>query len=96
MAYSESESHVLEKVKDFWLGNWSRAHDAIVVKIDKDQAPLRMQVSYIPKYILSASHFKEFNLPGMALLCQGQSQKINGYPASDLCNVINKEYSSFL
>ena len=53
MAYSESESHVLKKVKDFWLQNWSRAHDAIVVKIDKPpeeyQAPLRMQVSYIPK-----------------------------------------------
>ncbi len=53
MAYSESESHVLEKVTDFWLRNLSRAHDAIVVKIDKppeeDEAPLRMQVSYIPK-----------------------------------------------
>ncbi len=52
MAYSESESHVLEKVKDFWLRNYSRVH-AIVVKIDKPpepkQAPLRMQVSYIPK-----------------------------------------------
>ncbi|CAG8504592.1 638_t:CDS:2 [Acaulospora morrowiae] len=47
VAYSESESHVLEKVKDFWLRNWSRAHDTIVVKIDKPfeakKAPLRMQ-----------------------------------------------------
>ncbi|CAG8565457.1 12544_t:CDS:2 [Acaulospora morrowiae] len=47
VAYSESESHVLEKAKYFWLRNWSRAHDVIVVKIDKspeeDQAPLRMQ-----------------------------------------------------
>ncbi|CAG8656615.1 5820_t:CDS:2, partial [Ambispora gerdemannii] len=47
VAYSESEPHVLEKVKDFWLRNLSRAHDAIVVKVDKppeeDEAPLRMQ-----------------------------------------------------
>ncbi|CAG8469352.1 16311_t:CDS:2 [Acaulospora morrowiae] len=77
VAYSESEPRVLEKVKDFWLRNLSRAHDAIVVKIDKppeDETPSRMQ----------------FNLPGMALLCQGQTQKNNRYPSSDLRNVINK------
>jgi len=70
VAYSESEEHILKKVKDYWLGNLSRVHDAIVVKIDKvppgGQIPLRMQVSYI--YSLSAHdislfvcHFKEFN-----------------------------------
>ena len=51
VAYSESEEHVLKKVKDYWLGNLSRVHDAIVVKIDKvppgGQIPLRMKVSYI-------------------------------------------------
>ncbi|CAG8464599.1 657_t:CDS:2, partial [Acaulospora morrowiae] len=46
VAHYESEEHVLEKVKDYWLGNLSRVHDAIVVKIDKvplGQTPLRMQ-----------------------------------------------------
>ncbi|CAG8661866.1 14792_t:CDS:2 [Acaulospora morrowiae] len=70
VAYSESELHVLEKVKDFWLHNWSRCHEVIVVKIDKppeeDQAPLRMQ---------------------------GQSQKIIGYPDSDLYDELETRVS---
>ncbi|CAG8524847.1 10961_t:CDS:2, partial [Acaulospora morrowiae] len=64
VVYSEIESHVLEKLKDFWLRNWSRVHDAIVVKIDKppeeDQYPLRMQASCIPK--LSSNMQSEINL----------------------------------
>ncbi|CAG8518738.1 1483_t:CDS:2 [Acaulospora morrowiae] len=46
VAHSESEEHVLEKVKDYWLGNLSRVHDAIVVKIGEaplGQPPLWMQ-----------------------------------------------------
>jgi len=47
VAYSESESHVLKKVKEFWLGNFSRVHDVIVIKIDpvseKYEPPTRMQ-----------------------------------------------------
>ncbi|RHZ63278.1 hypothetical protein Glove_330g112 [Diversispora epigaea] len=27
VAYSESEQHVLNKVKIYWLGNFSRVHD---------------------------------------------------------------------
>ena len=53
VAYVESEHDVLRKVQDFWLGNHSRVHDAIVVKIDEvpqDETPKRMQVSYIPKF----------------------------------------------
>ncbi|CAG8656240.1 5212_t:CDS:2, partial [Ambispora gerdemannii] len=69
VAYFESKSHVLEKVKDFWLRNWSRAHDAIVVKIDKppeeDQAPLRMQFEF-------GTHDKNGNLtniqPGQCVI----------------------------
>ncbi|CAG8758003.1 13077_t:CDS:2, partial [Gigaspora rosea] len=46
VAYTESINHVFEKVKDYWLKNLSRAHDAIVVKIDpvaEDVTPSRMQ-----------------------------------------------------
>ncbi|CAG8844364.1 25088_t:CDS:2, partial [Gigaspora margarita] len=46
VAYSESIDHVFEEVKDYWLKNLSRAHDAIVVKIDptsEDETPSRMQ-----------------------------------------------------
>ncbi|CAG8658400.1 16583_t:CDS:2 [Funneliformis mosseae] len=46
VAYSESEQHVLDKVKKYWLGNLDRVHDAIVVKIDPvstGQIPKRMQ-----------------------------------------------------
>ncbi|CAG8664069.1 2176_t:CDS:2, partial [Ambispora gerdemannii] len=49
VAYSESEEHVLEKVKYYWLGSFSRVHDAIVVKIDEvplGQLPLRMQFEF--------------------------------------------------
>ncbi|CAI2200544.1 8146_t:CDS:2, partial [Funneliformis geosporum] len=46
VAYSESEQHVLDKVKKYWLDNLNRVHDVIVVKIDpvsSDQIPKRMQ-----------------------------------------------------
>ncbi|CAG8701951.1 4036_t:CDS:2 [Funneliformis mosseae] len=47
VAYSESEQHVLDNVKKYWLGNFSRVHDAIVIKIDpvsgEDEPPTRMQ-----------------------------------------------------
>ncbi|CAG8441475.1 1448_t:CDS:10 [Diversispora eburnea] len=34
VAYSESINHVFEKVKSYWLKDFSRAHNAIVVKIE--------------------------------------------------------------
>ncbi|CAG8492829.1 2911_t:CDS:2 [Ambispora gerdemannii] len=46
VAFSESIDHVLNKVKNYWLKDLSRAHDAIIVKIDlvsEDEAPSRMQ-----------------------------------------------------
>ncbi|CAG8459114.1 17822_t:CDS:2 [Acaulospora morrowiae] len=47
VAYSKNESYILEKVKDFWLRNWSHAQNVIVVKIDKPfeakHAPLWIQ-----------------------------------------------------
>ncbi|RHZ78308.1 hypothetical protein Glove_166g3 [Diversispora epigaea] len=46
VAYSESEQHVLNKVKEYWLGNLNRVHDTIVIKIDpvsRGQIPKRMQ-----------------------------------------------------
>ncbi|RIA83594.1 hypothetical protein C1645_742950 [Glomus cerebriforme] len=49
VAYTESVEHVFEKVKDYWLKNLSRAHDAIIVKIDPvpdDQTPSRMQFEF--------------------------------------------------
>ncbi|CAG8441003.1 8897_t:CDS:2 [Acaulospora morrowiae] len=53
VAYSEKEEHVLNKAKDYWLGNLSRVHDAIVIKIDEvplGQAPLRMQTQKNSRY----------------------------------------------
>jgi len=47
IAYTESVDHVFGKVKDYWLKNLSRAHDAIAVKIDpvpNDQILSIMQV----------------------------------------------------
>ncbi|CAG8491064.1 11396_t:CDS:2 [Diversispora eburnea] len=35
VAYSEIIDHVFEKVKNYWLKDYSRAHDAIVVKINQ-------------------------------------------------------------
>ena len=46
VAYSESINHVFEKVKNYWLKDLSRAHDAIVVKVSDDETPSRMRVSY--------------------------------------------------
>ncbi|CAG8782344.1 30790_t:CDS:2, partial [Racocetra persica] len=46
VAYFESIDHVFEKVKNYWLKDLSRAHDAIVVKIDpvpEGETPSRMQ-----------------------------------------------------
>ncbi|CAG8603782.1 417_t:CDS:2, partial [Diversispora eburnea] len=46
VAYSESINYVFEKVKDYWLKDLSRAHDAIVVKIDsisEDETPSRIR-----------------------------------------------------
>ncbi|RHZ43762.1 hypothetical protein Glove_856g11 [Diversispora epigaea] len=46
VAYFESIAHVLNKVKNYWLKDLSRVHDAIVVKIDpisENEIPSRMQ-----------------------------------------------------
>ncbi|CAG8740616.1 24267_t:CDS:2 [Cetraspora pellucida] len=48
VAYSESIDHVFEKVKNYWLKDLSRAHDAIVVKVDpvpEGETPSRMQIN---------------------------------------------------
>ncbi|CAG8632497.1 8615_t:CDS:2 [Diversispora eburnea] len=46
VACSESIDHVFEKVKNYWLMDFSRVHDAIVIKIDpvpENRMPSRMQ-----------------------------------------------------
>ncbi|RHZ43781.1 hypothetical protein Glove_856g42 [Diversispora epigaea] len=46
VAYLESTMHVLNEVKNYWLKDLSRVHDAIVVKIDpisEGEMPSRMQ-----------------------------------------------------
>ncbi|RHZ82250.1 hypothetical protein Glove_110g117 [Diversispora epigaea] len=46
VAYSESIDHIFDKVKNYWLKNLNRAHDAIVIKIDpvsENETPSRMQ-----------------------------------------------------
>ncbi|CAG8435774.1 6224_t:CDS:2 [Diversispora eburnea] len=47
VSHSESINHVFEKVKNYWLKDYSRVHDAIVVKIDpvsEDEPLSRLQV----------------------------------------------------